>query len=85
MIYWKRLMLPFMLALCVFLSLAPQVLDSLRTAYSDALHDPAFREEAAAQNMLIDPLSGEEVDKLIQQILAGDGRLNELVAIALQN
>ena len=44
--------------------------DALRKAFMDVMKDPAFLAEAKAMSLEIDPVSGEEVTKLIADIYA---------------
>ena len=58
---------PFIVAKTV----PPQRVNVLRTAFRAALDDPAFRAEAQAQSLPLDPVPGEEAAAIIAKILFG--------------
>jgi tripartite-type tricarboxylate transporter receptor subunit TctC len=43
--------------------------EALRAAFMKTMTDPGFKRDAARRNIIIDPLSGEEVEKLIARYL----------------
>ena len=43
---------------------------SLRKSFMDTVNDPAFVEDAKRSGMLVDPIDGETVQKLINEIMA---------------
>ena len=60
-------------------------LATLRGAYAAALRDPELLAEAEQQRMPIDPLSGEETEAIVKQLLIGSQRLRDMVAATLKN
>ena len=43
---------------------------ALRTAYEDTLRDPAFVKDANAAKFEIDPISGDEIQKFVNHLMA---------------
>jgi tripartite-type tricarboxylate transporter receptor subunit TctC len=50
--------------------MAPEVLTILRNAFNQMMKDPAFLAEAARSQMDVDPHTGEEVTKIVADIIA---------------
>jgi tripartite-type tricarboxylate transporter receptor subunit TctC len=42
---------------------------ALRKAYEDTLHDPVFLKEAAARKFEVDPVSGDEIQKFVTNLM----------------
>jgi tripartite-type tricarboxylate transporter receptor subunit TctC len=62
---------PFIVAKAV----PPQRVNVLRTAFRAALDDPAFRAEAQAQSLPLDPVPGEEAAAIIAKIYSASPEL----------
>ncbi|HWF94524.1 MAG TPA: hypothetical protein VG291_06150 [Xanthobacteraceae bacterium] len=65
-------------------SVPPQRVSVLRTAFRAALDDPAFRTEAQAQSLALDPVPGEEADAIINKIYAAPPELARKVRDVLE-
>jgi tripartite-type tricarboxylate transporter receptor subunit TctC len=50
--------------------LPPGILKTLRAAFQAAVKDPEFLKEAAKQKLEIDPVSGEELEKVVRDVYA---------------
>lgn len=57
---------------------------ALRAAFEAVLRDDAFLGEAQKQNLLLDPVSGEEAEKIIATIYAAPPELNRKVKDVLE-
>ena len=71
---------PFIVAKTV----PPQRVSVLRTAFRAALVDEAFRAEAQAQSLALDPVPGEEADAIINKIYAAPPELARKVRDVLE-
>jgi tripartite-type tricarboxylate transporter receptor subunit TctC len=71
---------PFIVAKAV----PPQRVSVLRTAFRAALDDEAFRAEAQAQSLALDPVPGEEADAIINKIYAAPPELARKVRDVLE-
>jgi tripartite-type tricarboxylate transporter receptor subunit TctC len=71
---------PFIVAKAV----PPQRVNVLRTAFKAALDDPAFRAEAQAQSLPLDPVPGEEAAAIIGKIYSASPELARKVKDVLE-
>jgi tripartite-type tricarboxylate transporter receptor subunit TctC len=71
---------PFIVAKAV----PPQRVNVLRTAFRAALDDPAFRAEAQAQSLPLDPVPGEEAAAIIGKIYSASPELARKVKDVLE-
>jgi tripartite-type tricarboxylate transporter receptor subunit TctC len=71
---------PFIVAKAV----PPQRVNVLRTAFGAALDDPAFRAEAQAQSLPLDPVPGEEAAAIIGKIYSASPELARKVKDVLE-
>jgi tripartite-type tricarboxylate transporter receptor subunit TctC len=71
---------PFIVAKTV----PPQRVNILRAAFRATLADPAFRAEAQAQSLALDPVPGEEADAIIDKIYAAPPELARKVKDVLE-
>jgi len=71
---------PFIVAKTV----PPQRVNVLRAAFRAALDDEAFRAEAQAQSLALDPVAGEEADAIIDKIYAAPPDLARKVREVLE-
>jgi tripartite-type tricarboxylate transporter receptor subunit TctC len=71
---------PFIVAKAV----PPQRVNVLRTAFRAALDDPAFRGEAQAQSLPLDPVAGEEAAAIIGKIYSASPELARKVKDVLE-
>lgn len=55
-------------------------LAALRKAFMDTMNDPEFLKDAKKRRLEIDPISGEEVEKLVKELYATDKELAKLTA-----
>jgi len=62
----------------------PERVTALRAALEAMLKDDAFLAEAQKQNLLLDPVSGEEAEKIIATIYAAPAELNRKVKDVLE-
>jgi len=53
---------------------------ALRKAFMDTMNDPAFLKDAKKRRLEIDPISGEEVERLVKELYATDAKLARLTA-----
>jgi tripartite-type tricarboxylate transporter receptor subunit TctC len=61
-------------------------LQALRRAFDATMKDPAYLAEATSQKMEVDPMTGEEMEKLIKEFYAASPEmLTQLNAILAQN
>jgi hypothetical protein len=71
---------PFIVAKAV----PPQRVNVLRTAFQSALNDAAFLAEAQAQSLPLDPVPGEEADRIINTIYSAPPELARQVRDVLE-
>lgn len=62
----------------------PERIQALRRAFDATLADPAFREDAARQRLDIDGKSGEELERLVRNLLEAPALVLERVRAAIQ-
>jgi tripartite-type tricarboxylate transporter receptor subunit TctC len=48
----------------------PERVQALRAAFDAVMTDPAFLKEAQAANIEVDPVRGEDMQKVVDQVLA---------------
>ncbi|HEY8578331.1 MAG TPA: tripartite tricarboxylate transporter substrate-binding protein [Beijerinckiaceae bacterium] len=55
----------------------PERVKALRAAFQAAMKDPDFLKEAQASRVEVDPVSGEELQKVVEEVLATPAHLSE--------
>jgi tripartite-type tricarboxylate transporter receptor subunit TctC len=58
-------------------------LQALRRAFDATMKDPAYLEEAKSQKMDVDPMTGEEMEKLLKAIYASPPDLVQRLKTAI--
>jgi tripartite-type tricarboxylate transporter receptor subunit TctC len=58
-------------------------LQALRGAFDATMKDPAYLEEAKSQKMDVDPMTGEEMEKLLKTIYASPPELVQRLKTAI--
>jgi hypothetical protein len=59
-------------------------LEAMRRAFDATMKDPAYLAEAAGQKMVVDPMTGEEMQALIKEFYKSPPDLINRVKVALE-